>query len=174
MTKQSREVARAELPPGIIPDMPDGEGIPVEEALSLCEDLDDWEDALEADPTIEDEGFYSPIEMLAKHIGRLLRQVEGVELHELGDVFGHEWGWSIELRFHSITYSLQIGESAPMSGKWQLRVLCHAGWFDRWFNRRLVRFCDENLCEQVKAVMLEYSGIDAWEWQALHLPESIS
>ncbi len=164
MNKQSREVARADLPPGIFPDIADGEEMSGEEAVAVCGSIDQWEDNLESGASTEDDGFYPHLEMLAKHIGRLLRQSEGVELHELSDVFGHEWGWSIELRFHSIAYSLQIGESAPTSGKWQLRVLCHAGWFDRWFNRRLIRFCDEQLCQLTESAMREHPAINDWQW----------
>jgi hypothetical protein len=174
ISKKMRDVAQADLPADIFSPVPTENPPREETTLTECDDLDKLEDWLEGGLRTEEDEFYPHVEVLARHLGRLLRQSEGVELQEFRDVFGHEWGWSIDLRFHSIPYSLLISESAPMSDHWRILLRCHAGWFDRWFNHRLIRFCDEHLCGQVKAAMLEYPGIDVWEWQTEHLPESIS
>jgi hypothetical protein len=162
--KKMRCVAQAKLPQGIFGDVQDNDATAVDSPLDLPVGIERLEDLFEGDPNCEDDGFYPQINMLAQHLGRVLRQKEGVDLLESRDVFGHEWGWSIELHFHSIAYALHIAENLFMSDEWQLRVFCHAGWFDRCFNQRLIEFCDKTLCLLVEEALLEYPGIDACEW----------
>lgn len=164
--KNMRDVARAALPAGVWEANAEADTEAEHTPMAMPAELDEADiDALfDAEPNCDDEEFHPQWEPLARHLGGILRQQEGIELHALGDIFGHEWGWSIELTFHAIPYSLIICETAPLSGDWQLLLRCHAGCFDRWFNRRLIRFCDEQLCQLTESAMREHPAINDWQW----------